>query len=132
MKYEIQIAPIGKPRMVKSDAWKKRPAVLRYWAFKDDINHLCREAGYSLGTSMFATFLIAMPKSWSKAKKAQMLGKHHDQKFDLDNIVKAVGDCLLPDGDEKVHTICVNKVWSEHPAIIFYDTLEEWLANLEE
>jgi Holliday junction resolvase RusA-like endonuclease len=130
MKYEIEIAPMGKPRMVRSDSWKKRPCVTRYWAFKDELNFLCKKAGYGQRNQLFATFHIPMPKSWNKGKRALMLEQNHDQKFDIDNIVKAVLDCLLPDGDEKVHTVCVNKVWSEHPAIVFYDTLPEWMEDL--
>lgn len=130
MRYEIEISPIGKPRMVKSDAWKKRPCVVRYWKFKDDLNFLCKRAGYVQGNELFATFRIPMPKSWPKSKRLKNLGMPHDQKYDLDNMIKAVGDCLLPLGDEKMHIISVNKVWSEHPSIVFYDTIEEWLASL--
>lgn len=122
----IPIAPIGKPRMVRSDSWKKRPCVVRYWQFKDELNDLCKEHGYIQGRSLFATFEIAMPRSWSKAKRVLMDGQMHDQKFDLDNIVKAVLDCLLPDGDEKVHTVCVNKVWAEQPAIVFFNNVHEF------
>jgi len=30
------INPVPKPRMTQSDKWKKRPPVLRYFAFKDE------------------------------------------------------------------------------------------------
>lgn len=131
MRYEVEISPIGKPRMVKSDAWKKRPCVVRYWKFKDDLNFLCKKAGYVQGNELFATFRIPMPKSWAKSKRTLMCEQNHDQKFDIDNIVKGVLDCLLPSGDEKVHTVCVNKVWSEHPSIVFYDTFDEWSRHLK-
>ena len=28
---------MAKPRMTKADTWKKRPIVLKYWAYKDSI-----------------------------------------------------------------------------------------------
>ena len=31
----INIQPVAKPRMTRSDRWKKRPVVLKYWQFKD-------------------------------------------------------------------------------------------------
>jgi Holliday junction resolvase RusA-like endonuclease len=130
MKYEINITPMGKPRMVKSDAWKKRPCVVRYWAFKDDLNYLCDKAGYRLEKSMYATFHFQMPKSWPKKTKLEKMGTPHDQRSDLDNCVKAICDCLLPSGDEKVWLIGVNKIWAERPGIVFYDTMPEWMEDL--
>jgi Holliday junction resolvase RusA-like endonuclease len=129
MKWVIPIIPMGKPRMVRSDSWKKRPCVVRYWQFKDELNRLCRDEGYVQGNSLYADFLIVMPKSWSKAKKTLMMGQMHDQKFDIDNIIKAVLDCLLPEGDEKVHTVCVRKFWSDTPGIVFFDSLSDWLED---
>ncbi len=129
MKYEIPIVPMGKPRMVRSDRWKKRPVVQRYWSFKDELVDLCRKAGYVQGRTLFATILIQMPKSWKKGKKAIMDGQFHDCKYDVDNIIKAVLDCLLPDGDEKVHTVCVSKEWSSEPGIVFYDSMEDWMLD---
>ena len=129
MKYEIPIAPMGKPRMVRSDRWKKRPVVTRYWSFKDELVDLCRKAGYVQGMTMYVKFLLPMPKSWSKKKRAEMDGRFHDQKFDTDNLIKSLGDCLLPEGDEKIHTICASKVWSSNHGIIFFDTIEEWILD---
>jgi Holliday junction resolvase RusA-like endonuclease len=127
MTHEIKISPIGKPRMVRSDSWRKRPCVQRYWAFKDELRRLCSESGYVQGRTLYAVFHLPMPKSWSKAKKALMVEQMHDQKFDIDNIVKAVLDCLMPDGDEKVHTVCVKKVWAENPSISFFEDFREWI-----
>ncbi len=130
MKYEIAITPMGKPRMVRSDAWKRRPCVTRYWAFKDELNDLCEKAGYTQRNELYAVFQIPMPKSWSPSKKKLMMGLVHNQKFDIDNIAKAILDCLLPSGDEKVHTVCVKKVWSGNPGILFFDTLPEWIDEI--
>lgn len=132
MKYEIAITPVAKPRMTKSDRWKKRPATTKYWNFKAELAQACNEAGYVQGMTLYVTIGIQMPKSWKKSRRIEMLSKPHDQKPDWDNYAKAICDCLMPDGDEKIHTGCVNKVWSEHPSITFYDTIGEWLANLDQ
>jgi Holliday junction resolvase RusA-like endonuclease len=131
MTHEIKISPIGKPRMVRSDSWRKRPCVQRYWAFKDELTKLCSESGYVQGEKLYAIFGLPVPKSWKKQKKLDFVGHPHDQKFDIDNIVKAVLDCLMPEGDEKVHTVCVQKLWTAEPVILFYDTLEEWIVATE-
>ncbi|HHE6457291.1 TPA: RusA family crossover junction endodeoxyribonuclease, partial [Proteus mirabilis] len=31
----FNIEPVPKPRMTQADKWKKRPPVLKYFAFKD-------------------------------------------------------------------------------------------------
>ena len=31
------ITPVPAPRMTRSDRWKKRPCVLRYFAFRDEV-----------------------------------------------------------------------------------------------
>jgi Holliday junction resolvase RusA-like endonuclease len=113
----IEINPIGKPRMVRSDAWKRRPAVVRYWNFKDALSgHL---NAFKDPCVIGLKFYIPMPKSWSKKKKAEMCYCPHKSKPDLDNLVKAFQDCLYKD-DSCVHTyLRTQKVWAYHGAIEF-------------
>lgn len=33
----FNIEPVPKPRMTQADKWKKRPPVLKYFAFKDEV-----------------------------------------------------------------------------------------------
>ena len=61
-----------------------------------------------------ATF--AMPKSWSKKKRAAMAGRPHTQKPDLSNIVKAVEDAgnrILFLDDAQIAMGAQSKVWGE-------------------
>lgn len=44
-------------------------------------------------------------------KKTAIHGESHRQTPDLDNLLKAFLDALLPDGDEKVWCVSVRKVW---------------------
>ena len=101
------ITPIGKPRMTRADAWKKRPAVLRYWAFKDE----CAKHGVYKPDKPHIVFYMPMPKSWSKKKKAAMNGQPHTQKSDLDNLLKALWDSTCVD-DAHIWCVYAEKVWS--------------------
>jgi Holliday junction resolvase RusA-like endonuclease len=98
---------MGKPRMTRSDKWKKRPAVMRYRAFKDE----CRLHNVALPELPCITFYMPMPASWSKKKKADMDGQPHKSKPDLDNILKALFDALYED-DAHIWYVTAKKIWS--------------------
>lgn len=114
MKQQIYyINPVSKPRMTQRDAWKKRPVVVKYHAFCDEMraNHfMLPESGAHL------TFVIPMPKSWSKKKRIEMNGKPHQQRPDVDNLIKAVMDAIF-DEDCRVWNISASKLWGEQGKI---------------
>lgn len=114
----FEIDPVAKPRMTQSDKWQQRPAVLRYWAFKDELQRQAGVQGFTLPPAFAVTFYIPMPQSWGKAKKLRMTGKPHQTKPDLDNIIKSLCDSLLPDNDSTVWAICARKVWAMEGAIV--------------
>ena len=101
------IAPVAKPRMVYSDRYKKRPTTTKYWKFKDEV----RRAGVRLPESGFSVlFVIPMPESWPKKKKIEMNGQPHQQKKDLDNLLKALLDAIYKE-DCVVWDVRVSKIW---------------------
>lgn len=114
----FQIAPVAKPRMTQSDRWQQRPAVMRYWAFKDCLQRAANETGFTLGEAFNVTFYLPMPHSWSRAKKARMSGQPHQARPDIDNCVKSTLDCLLPADDSGVWYISARKLWAEQGAIV--------------
>lgn len=116
---ELKITPISKPRMTRADTWRKRPCILKYWAFKDELVELAEKADLKLGNDYKVEFFISMPEGWSKSKKAEMLGKPHQQKPDLDNLVKALNDCLIP-RDQTVYHIDASKIWWDEGKIIIW------------
>jgi Holliday junction resolvase RusA-like endonuclease len=116
-KYNID--PVAKPRMTQSDKWKKRPATSKYWAFCDQC--LEQQVFIPLSGSM-VYFIIPMPESWSKKKKEQMNDRPHQQKPDIDNLLKAVLDAIYLD-DQKVWDVHVKKRWGYEGAI-YVSTLE--------
>lgn len=107
----IKVIPVGKPRMTRSDRWKQRPTVMRYWAYKDEVKKQWEKAGMPENfDGMFLSIYIPMPKSWSKKKKAKMCGKPHQQKPDIDNLAKAFLDAIL-DEDKQVYRFGAEKYW---------------------
>ena len=107
MKYNI--TPLAKPRMTHRDRWAKRPCVTKYWAFKDE----CKAAGVTVMSGDIVTFYIPIPKS--RKKKIQPLTPH-TQRPDIDNLLKALFDAVLPE-DSHIHTITAIKVWDDTGAI---------------
>lgn len=115
MKY--QVTPVAKPRQTRSDKWKQRPAVMKYRAFCDQ----CRLLGIEVPESgAHVTFHIPMPKSWSKKRRAEMLGQPHQQRPDTDNLAKALLDAVLPE-DSGVWDIRTTKRWAETGSIEIKD-----------
>ena len=120
----IPVTPVSKPRQTKSDRWKKRPCVMRYRAFADQVRLAEKLSQQDFKKILLEgaciVFVIPMPNSWSKKKKAKMYGLHHQQKRnDIDNLVKALMDALLEE-DGEVHTVCAKKVWGNVGCIKFW------------
>ena len=69
--------------------------------------------------SIVATFEI--PRSWSKARRAEALGQPHTQRPDVDNLQKAILDGLnriaFAD-DGQVYRITSEKRWGETPSTV--------------
>lgn len=104
---------MGKPRMTQRDKWGEREVVQRYWAFKEE----CQLKGVQVpeeGADI--TFILPMPKSWTNKKKEQMNGTPHQQKPDIDNLLKALLDAIYKD-DSKVWKISAKKIWGYAGAI---------------
>ena len=102
------INPVSKPRMTRSDKWKKRSIVMKFWAFKDAV----REAGVKFppqGASI--VFVLEMPKSWSKKKRKRMNGQPHKQTPDLSNLIKGLEDCVYEEDSIIWHYAGLQKRW---------------------
>lgn len=118
---EYDIEPTPKPRMTQRDKWKKRPAVLRYHAFKDEV----KLKGVSVPESgASVSFYMPMPKTWSKKKKASLVGEPHQQEPDVDNLLKALLDAVYDD-DSGVWDIRASKIWSYQGKIVVDRSLTE-------
>ncbi len=119
------ITPVPKPRMTRQDSWPNRPpkykgkewprrCVQRYRNFENlvALNNIdFSEIGAHI------TFVMPMPKSWSKAKKEIMNNRYHQQKPDLDNLLKAIGDAVYME-DSGIADIHATKLWGYEGQII--------------
>lgn len=111
----IAITPVPKPRMTQRDKWAKRPAVLRYRAFADELR--LQLNGWNIPPfGLHLTFHVQMPPSWSKKKRSAMDGQPHQQKPDVDNYLKAFMDAVEAD-DAYVWDVRATKRWSTAPGI---------------
>lgn len=91
---------------------------MRYRAFADELR---LKYPNELPLSLHLVFHMPMPKSWSKKKQAEMLGKPHQSKPDFDNLAKATVDALLKE-DSTVYRCFTEKYWSQEGGI----TIEEY------
>jgi Holliday junction resolvase RusA-like endonuclease len=107
----FEIDPSPAPRMVKSDVWRKRPVVLRYFVYRDNLRLLAKLHKYTLTETLSIVFFIPMPVSWSEKKKRDMNGGPHQSRPDIDNLCKAFLDCL-EDEDSYVWRIEAEKRWA--------------------
>ena len=108
---EIKIKPVGKPRQTQRDRWKERPVVLRYRRFADDLRKETSEQDFQLSERVGMQFYMPMPKSWSGKKKDRMNMHPHQQRPDIDNLIKSVMDALLAE-DKKIYYIVASKWWN--------------------
>lgn len=100
------ISPVAAPRQCRSDRWAPSPQVLRYRAFKDEV----RLHQVSITAQCAVSFYIPMPPSWSDKKRAEYLGKPHQQKPDIDNLLKALFDAVFED-DAHIWSVDAEKRW---------------------
>lgn len=116
----LNVLPVPKPRMTRRDVWLSPPRapVARYRMFCDELRAEVARLGFELpegGASL--RFDLPMPASWSRRKRAEMMGRPHQQRPDLSNIVKAFEDGLLAEDCRIWHYAGLEKRWGETGAI---------------
>ena len=114
----LNVAPCSKPRMTQRDRWAKRQCVLDFFAFRDRIKQELKEKAALLidegpfnWDELEVIFLVPMPKSWSKKKKALMAGKPMQQRPDLDNYLKGLFDATHEE-DATIWKVTASKIWT--------------------
>lgn len=117
----LKITPVAKPRMIRSDKWKKRPCVTKYWAYKDELNLLWKKFNLPpIGNIINRLeFHLAMPKSWSEKKKKEMNGQFHTQTPDLDNLEKGFLDALCKNDSHVALKLNSGKYWNYENFIVY-------------
>ena len=121
-KLTVIIDPVAKPRMTRSDRWKKRPCVMRYRLFSNRLRASALLQKYIPSDELIMQFQIKMPVSWSKKKKEEMRGKPMQSRPDIDNLQKSILDSLFPDEDSAIWKVCASKRWADVGCVI----IENW------
>lgn len=106
------IVPVSAPRQVRRDSFKPSPHVRRYRAFRDQV----RLYRVELPPCAWLIFELPMPDSWSRAKRARLLGMPHEQKPDRDNLEKALLDAVYAEDSGVWHGM-TTKIWARRGRI---------------
>ena len=128
--YRLNIPQCPKPRMTKAARWRKRPSVLKFFAFRDAVK---QDKSWKIWTlvdmdSFEIEFHVPMPKSWSKKKKADMDKRPHQQRPDLDNYLKAWKDSVYEE-DAVVWRVKASKLWTDGTGHIIVNYLQDKKCN---
>lgn len=98
--------PVPKPRMTQRDRWAKRPCVLRYRAYGDEL----RLRGIRLPHRYSLIFVLPMPAGWPAEMKRAMNGQPNLRRPDATNLAKAVED-IVHAKDESLWDARSRKYW---------------------
>jgi len=109
--FVIPGAPVPKPRQTRRDRWMQRPEVMAYRAWADQVRRVCGADGRAPAYEL--RFFLPIPQSYPKKRRSTLRGGPHQLKPDIDNLVKAALDALLPDGDQKVCRLRALKCWED-------------------
>lgn len=114
--YRFDVVPVAAPRMTHADRWKKRPCVVRYFAYRDQVRAIAAKQGFTLAEEFLLWFQMPMPKSWSQRKRRMMFGEPCCVKPDADNLAKGFFDCF---GEDKhVWSVQITKTWHDKGGIV--------------
>jgi len=118
--YFFEMIPQPKPRMTKSDKWKKRPTAERYFAYANELRLRANTQGLKTIPEQIKRlcFIFPVTESWTKKKKKEMLGDYHKQRPDLSNLLKAIEDILCIEDSHICHIHDLSKVWGKKGMII--------------
>jgi Holliday junction resolvase RusA-like endonuclease len=104
----IDINPVAKPRMTRSDKWNQRDCVMRYRSYCDELR--LQWGSREVPHTFHVVFIIPMPNSWSEKKRLLFDGQPHQSKPDDSNLLKAFEDALLEE-DSVLWDIRSTKLW---------------------
>lgn len=121
---EFDIIPMPAPRQNYSERFNPTKRTQRYRKFQNLLFTLAKQKKYKLRVPLSLTFVMPMPKSWTKKKKEEMNGQPHTQRPDLDNLIKAFKDSLLREDSMVYEYGKMRKEWGEVGKIIVMDERE--------
>lgn len=120
----IPLEPVPAPRMSRSDAWNKRPCVIAYREYQNNLKLFCDK----LPKRLRVVFGLPFPKSYSRKKRDRLIGQPHLLKPDADNLLKGLQDGIyygVTGGDSHIHEVWHSKVWATDGFILVAD-MDAW------
>lgn len=103
---------------------RRKMQLERYNAYKQEIRNWVAKTGFEMPVAYFLIhFYIAAPKSWRKKDRKEKIGTPHMSTPDLDNLLKAFFDSIMPrknktkgekgSDDRKIHCYAAFKTWAD-------------------
>lgn len=101
---------------------RRKRQLEKYNAYKEEIRYWSDKNNFTFPIGYFAIwFYVPFPKSWRKKKRLDMLSIPHKNTPDLDNMLKALFDAIMPrrnrisgevgSDDRKIHCYAAFKIW---------------------
>lgn len=101
---------------------RRKRQLEKYNAYKEEVRYWAEKLQFSMPSGSFSIwFYIPFPKSWTKKKCAVMAGQPHMDTPDLDNLLKAFFDGVMPRrnraaggsgaDDRRIHNYVAFKIW---------------------
>lgn len=101
---------------------RRKRQLEKYNAYKEEVAYWVKKKKFTMPTGYFGIwFYIPFPKSWTKKKCSAMAGRPHLDTPDLDNLIKAVLDGIMPRrnritgekgaDDRRIHNYIPFKIW---------------------
>lgn len=106
MKKAIPGEPVSKPRQTQRDKWQKRPNVMKYRAWADEVRLRMGQMPGDVGR-LDVVFYFTIP-----TRRKGLAGTPHRQRPDIDNCIKAVMDALFHQ-DSAIHQVSARKFWDD-------------------
>lgn len=108
----VKGVPVSKPRMTRSDKWKRRKCVVEYRAWADTVREqVLGDKDLMIDDLRAGSVQLVFQLPVLKSHPKHLQGKLHDRRPDLDNLVKSVLDSLFAN-DSHIATLRATKFFA--------------------
>ena len=127
-KYKIDGNPIPWKRAGRNGRFTYDPQLKEKMAYRNMLASAEKTVSCSSKPlSLVYQFNMPIPKSWSRTRRLNAIGKPHTSKPDKDNLEKFINDTfnkILWEDDAQIFTSTSEKIYAEKPSTIFI--VVEW------